>query len=134
VSQLFPNDPIPSGLQCVSAKARRTDPDTSHEAARRADKFAATGQRVRCLECVEGHHGLTSGEMADLLGVDRHVPARRLPELRDAGLVKSLAPRKCRSRGSTSLTWWPFRCKVCQREIVETSTGRVGCGCNQTAA
>lgn len=90
------------------ARARCTDPETSHAAAREADESGRTAkQRFIVLEYVERVPGATAAEIAVLAGLERHVPSRRLPELREAGLVRNGAARICRKTGRKSLTWWP---------------------------
>lgn len=71
------------------ARARNSDPATSHDAAKRVEESGvATGQRGMCLRAVQNHpEGLTSKEVAKKAGLDRYQAARRLPELREAGLV-----------------------------------------------
>jgi len=103
------------------ALVRRTDPLSSHRAADKADK-GIKHQNELCLEAVRKNPGSTSAEIAEYLGVDRHMPARRLPGLRDSGLVLNWYrdsewanvggatekfSRKCRVTGNRSMTWWP---------------------------
>lgn len=88
------------------AKARATDPATSFEAARTVERTGvAHGQRAKCLEVVRKNPGTTSGEIAELAGMDRHASARRLPELRAAGLVRNGDQRVCRVSGTRQITW-----------------------------
>lgn len=91
------------------APSRTTDPDTSRMAANRiAESGALAAQRTKCLEAVLAEPGLTAAEIAQVVGCERHVPSRRLPELRRAGLVSSPRDRArvCRVTGNVSLTWW----------------------------
>jgi predicted ArsR family transcriptional regulator len=92
----------------MQAKARRTDPATSLEAAK---DMEATGkahdQRTLCLERVRRYPGETAAEIASALRIERHIPSRRLPELREAGLVKNGSVRVCGVMGRKSLTWIP---------------------------
>lgn len=88
--------------------SRRTDPHTSHEAAERVTSSgAASAQREACLRAVVEHPGLTAAEIAEVIGVDRHAPGRRLPELRQAGLIRNGEARACRVKGTNCLSWWP---------------------------
>lgn len=88
------------------AKARRGDPETSHQAAREMeDSGRAHGQRALCLEEVKRRPGQTAAEIAAALGLERHVPSRRLPELRAAGLIRNGPARECRVMRRSSLTW-----------------------------
>jgi CRP-like cAMP-binding protein len=90
------------------AHARTTDPSTSHEAARDAERRGvAAAQRLLCLAQVTRHPGQTAAEVAEGTGLERHAPSRRLPELRDAGLVVNGPIRICTVKGRRSLTWIP---------------------------
>lgn len=97
-------------LENTMARARNTDPFTSHEAAREAEASGcASGQRHTCFEDVMNRPGQTAAEIAVATGLERHVPSRRLPELRDAGLVENREVRVCRITGRNSMTWYPAR-------------------------
>jgi hypothetical protein len=88
------------------ARARRTDPSTSHEAAREAEASGrAASQRYTCLQEAKKTPGQTAAEIAVSTGLERHVPSRRLPELREALLVTNGEVRPCRETGRNSLTW-----------------------------
>ena len=88
---------------------RFTDPVTSHLAVEQIAKSGAlAAQRQVCLRAVHDEPGLTAAEILAKVECERHVPSRRLPDLRKAGLVVSNRPRICRVTGSTSLTWWPI--------------------------
>ena len=88
--------------------ARTTDPATSHLA---AEQVTASGvakhQRELCLAAVQLSPGQTAAEIAASIDCERHMPSRRLPELRTARLVRNGDIRVCRITGSKSLTWWP---------------------------
>jgi predicted ArsR family transcriptional regulator len=89
------------------ARARKTDPQTSHDAAREAEASGrAATHRAICLEEVRKNSGRTAAEIAVETGLERHVPSRRLPELRDAGLVENREVRVCRVTGRNSMTWY----------------------------
>lgn len=92
------------------AKARASDPQTSHDAAAKVKESGAlAAQREQCLAAVRAFPGLTAAELAVAMRCERHVPSRRLPELRRVGLVSSPLERirVCRNTGNKSLTWWP---------------------------
>jgi hypothetical protein len=92
----------------MEARARREDPATSHLAARSVEITGKAGaKRTICLERVRRCPGETAAEIAFVLNIERHIPSRRLPELRDAGLVKNGTPRVCGVMGRKSLTWLP---------------------------
>lgn len=89
-----------------AARARRWDPWTSHAAARRVESTgAASSQRARVLAYVREHPGETAAEIAHGLGMERHVPSRRLPELRRMRMVTSGEARVCRVCGTNQMTW-----------------------------
>jgi hypothetical protein len=92
----------------LHAKSRNADPESSHLAADLMERTGcATRQRSLCLEAVVASPGITAAEVAVCTGLERHAPSRRLPELRDAGLVKNGAQRICRATNNTSITWYP---------------------------
>ncbi len=91
------------------ARARNTDPLSSHSAAAGVEATGkASQQRTLCLEAVRKSSGDTAAEIAEKTGLERHAPSRRLPELRDAHLVYNGEQRKCRVTGNLSLTWHTF--------------------------
>jgi hypothetical protein len=67
----------------------------------------ASSQGHRCLLEVWKRPGQTAAEIAVATGLRRHVPSRRLPELRRAGEVRTGAFRRCNVTGNLSLTWFP---------------------------
>ena len=86
--------------------SRATDPVTSFIA---GDKIEESGkaqrQRDICLDIVKNYRGLTVAEVAKCAELERHIPSRRLPELRLAGLVYNPDKRKCMVTGNMSMTW-----------------------------
>ena len=92
------------------AKSRRTDPITSRIAASEAESSGrAASQRVICLARVNSHPGQTAAEIALACGLERHVPSRRLPELRDQGLIVNGESRICTVTGRASMIWLPAK-------------------------
>ena len=92
------------------ARARSSDPFTSHEAAHDAESSGrASAQRQICLGEVLKNPGKTAAEIAVAVGLERHAPSRRLPELRDAGLVVNGPARVCSVTGRMSITWLPAK-------------------------
>jgi CRP-like cAMP-binding protein len=90
------------------ARTRTADPITSHEAARDVERRGvAAAQRLLCLAQVTRHPGQTAAEIVAGTGLERHAPSRRLPELRDAGLVTNGPVRICAVQNRRSLTWIP---------------------------
>ena len=65
-------------------------------------------RRMRCLRAVHCLPGQTAAEIAMSLGMERYEPSRRLPELRQRGLIISGPTRTCLSRGTRAMTWWPI--------------------------
>jgi hypothetical protein len=53
--------------------------------------------------------GSTAAEIAARSGLERHVPSRRLPELRQAGRIKNGPQRVCTVTGNPSMTWLPVK-------------------------
>lgn len=92
----------------MHALARNTDPLTSHEAAETVERSGrAASQRHLCLLEVWKRPGSTAAEIAARTGLERHVPSRRLPELREAGQIKNGPQRICTVTGNSSMTWEP---------------------------
>lgn len=90
------------------ASARRSDPATSLEAAKAAEEGGrAQTDREACLSAVCLAPGLTAGEIATRLGLERHIPSRRLPELRAQGKVENGPARLCRVLDTKAMTWNP---------------------------
>lgn len=65
-------------------RARKRDPETSREAARKAASFANNHSKL--ILAAIGHGG-TYKEIADRCGLERHAVARRLKELESVGSV-----------------------------------------------
>lgn len=96
------------------ANARNSDPPTSRLAAIEAEiSGRAQRQRTQCLQAVHESPGMTAAELADRIGLERHAPSRRLPELRTTGQIRNGEIRLCAMTGRMSLTWYP---------VVEQST------------
>lgn len=71
--------------------ARRTDHDSSHAAADRAERSGRLAtDRARVLLLVHRNPGLTSLELAQRGGLDRYMVARRLSDCEKLGLVSSV--------------------------------------------
>ncbi|HOD84860.1 MAG TPA: winged helix-turn-helix domain-containing protein [Phycisphaerae bacterium] len=94
----------------INALARRTDSPTSHQAAEEVEASGrAASQRHLCLIEVWKTPGKTAAEIAVAAGLERHVPSRRLPELRKAGQIVNGPERLCTVTGNLSMTWLPAR-------------------------
>lgn len=94
----------------MKARARRTDPGTSHKAAFKLEALGkANSQRRMCFREVIRHPGRTYAEIATGLGWELVIAGKRLPELRDAGFIRNGPEKKCSIRGSICLTWVPVQ-------------------------
>ena len=91
----------------VRKNSRRDDPKTSKIAGENIEASGqAEGQRQKCFWAVRNWPGMTAAEIAIKTNLERHVPSRRLPELRQAGLVINGAVRKCGIQKTFSMTWY----------------------------
>ena len=95
----------------TTARARRTDPPSSHEAAARVEASGIGARQAEyVLWLVRAYPGCTSGELSfNDISIDRYQISRRLPELERAGLIWRSGPRVCRALGSRQMTWWPVQ-------------------------
>lgn len=88
--------------------ARNTDPVTSHIA---ADSVTRSGVRLTQQKAIAAalkkFPGNTSRELAELIGANRYVVARRLPEI-EGIKSKRGEKRECRICRSQCITWWPL--------------------------
>ena len=92
------------------ARARSSDPRSSYDAAQEVETSGvASDQRDLCLAAVRKQPGQTAAEIARETGLERHAPSRRLPELREFGLVENGDLRPCLATGRKSLTWFPAK-------------------------
>lgn len=87
--------------------ARDSDPQTSHDAA--ANVTASGTRAAHCatiLDAVKAHPDSTAGELAAITGIDRVEVGRRLPDLRNAGLVWNPGvSRVCGEMGTRQMVW-----------------------------
>ncbi|TSE33482.1 helix-turn-helix domain-containing protein [Tepidimonas charontis] len=84
--------------------ARKTDPATSHEAARRTAEFAGS-QRARILAMLRFHGPLTPEQLGAELGVEPYAIRKRLPELQKAGLAMPTGEVKPTRSGRHQRVW-----------------------------
>jgi hypothetical protein len=100
--------PMPHIRRIEFPAARANDPQSSHDA---AELHTASGARQCHIEivvaAVRAFEGLTSAEIADRTGLERHEAARRLPDAEKAGAVRKGGARKCSISGKLVTTWWP---------------------------
>jgi hypothetical protein len=86
-------------------RARRGDPETSHEAAEAIKASGELGrQQQAVLAAVRRWPGLTSLELGARMNMNRWAVARRLPELEPVHVRKG-EPRLV--NGRRHVTWWP---------------------------
>ena len=107
MSNLF-GHPVESIEPEPQARARRTDPLSSHLAAAEVeDTGTASDQRAIVLQAVKDGPGRTAGELASRLPIDSVQTTRRLSDLCDAGKIRRGNTRECTIKGRQMLTWWP---------------------------
>ncbi len=88
------------------ATARKTDPDSSHQAADGVESEGiASKQRRWCYNAVKNYPNNTARELAKYAELDRYMLSRRLPELEQLGYVRRSHQRRCTVGGRMSLTW-----------------------------
>lgn len=81
---------------------RNTDPPGSRHAAHRIIRTGRlASDMARVLDALRDHPGLSSKALAGLMGADRYMVARRLPDLRRQGLAHSQPQPDGETR------WWP---------------------------
>ena len=86
--------------------AKRTDPSTSHEAAADLIQSGKLGkQSAAVFQALERYGPCTSAELADRSGLDRHLVARRLPDLLKRHRVTRGDARACSVTGKRALVW-----------------------------
>ena len=105
------------GLLADTPRARRDDPETSHQAAEGIRSSGQLGWQQRLvLDAVKVYPGRTSAELGQLIAQDRsedvvmwrYRAARRLPELQPSH-VRRGPPRECERTGRPAGTWYPVR-------------------------
>jgi len=105
---LFDNT-LPAGPMTRPAPAQlaaKGDPSTSKRAA--AYYLAGDGFETDCgrvYRALVADPGTTSAELAARANLDRHLVAKRLPDLERGGLVKRGPTRECRVGGLQAVTW-----------------------------
>lgn len=87
------------------ARARRTDPDTSHEAARHAAFLAQSHEGWIYRAISAAHRPLTKDEISAVTGIDHIAVARRIVGLREKGLVEDSGERGLTRTGRRAIRW-----------------------------
>lgn len=96
---------IDHGQRVITPRARRTDPDTSHQAAVRATLTAASGRKI-ALDTHRDHPaGLTDFELADITGIAQTSIGVRRCELVRLGLIEKTDFRRPSPSGSPAIVW-----------------------------
>lgn len=94
-------------LDKPQAAARRTDPLTSHLAAKDVESCgSAAAHRAIIAKAVREHPGHTSDELPSLCGLLHSQVHKRLVEIERIGLIRRGDPRP-NSHGRQATTWWP---------------------------
>ena len=77
------------------AKARTSDPDTSHDAALGMTEERLSKLAQAALACIKAHPGgVTAQDMARLTGVDHNTMSPRLRPMADRGLIHDSGERR----------------------------------------
>jgi len=105
-----PNRASYAEMMGVEPASRTKDPLPSYVAGDRLKRAGISGrQRIAVYHALRANPGVTSMELAQIMGSDRYTPSRRLPELRQAGWVTNGRRRKCRVSKIVSDTWFVSR-------------------------
>lgn len=86
-------------------RARTSDPDTSHEAARYTEPRANTNRALALRVLREHPDGLTDFELAELTGLQQTSIGKRRGELRDGGFVRDTGRRRRAPSGAMAIVW-----------------------------
>lgn len=108
--QTFLSDDVTSHTNPhIQARARKTDPATSHEAAAKHEASGnAVSHRNILANYVKEHPGTTNGEAArDLPELGYQEITRRMGEVAKIGLIRRGEQRICSVNKSSMTTWWP---------------------------
>ena len=91
---------------------RTTDPAGSHDAAQHVARSGlANAQQSECLAAVVRWPGRTASELCGNAQakwgskLTRYDYGRRLPELRERGLIRNGPARKCKATGMKAMVW-----------------------------
>jgi len=91
-------------IDFIEPAARRTDPATSHAAAREAKELAARHQRI-ILACLEQHGPAGKDRIAALTSLTGVACCRRTAELQRAGLIRLTGRLVNSSAGRKEREW-----------------------------
>ena len=88
----------------TTPRARTTDPETSHAAAR-SMTGTASEHHERILGALEVHGDLTSEQIADRCGLRMEQVCRRMKELERSGKAEPTSERRRNRNGATARVW-----------------------------
>lgn len=88
-----------------SVAARRSDPETSHQAADRHPKLRQSDRRAALLAHAARPDGLTDFELADVMARQQTSAGKRRGELRDMGYIEQTKERRPAPSGSPAIVW-----------------------------
>ena len=94
---------------------RRSDPDTSREAAEQHATKAESHRQI-IAAYVRTFSGHTSAEVAVATRLERHEVSRRLADLEKSGDVRKGPERPCETNGHKMVTWLPAVRRSVDRE------------------
>ena len=83
-------------------QARRSDPETSKDAAKSVN---TTALEAAVYGCLKAHGPRTSFEIADILRLSLVTVSPRLAPLRDKGLIKDSGIRRIGQSGRSRIVW-----------------------------
>lgn len=84
--------------------ARRTDPDTSHDAAARVKEFQSSHQH-RILAAIQDLGEATVDEVARKCAIAAHAVGKRIPELERAGQIVATGAERAGDSGRLQRVW-----------------------------
>src|ERR1041384_6467502 len=87
--------------------ARNTDVRTSHQS---GHEFTTSGkrnqQKAQVLNALKANPGLTARELASFASISGEITHKRLPDLREDGLVYNGEARRCSITSKQAMTWF----------------------------
>jgi len=107
--------------------SRTTDPGSSRKAAvALTESGRASDQRSVVYGALREHPGCTSAELAEAMGVDRFMVARRLPDLRRLEQAVNGPERTCNVNHTRAITWYAAEDVVTCGNCAEPTHGAGG--------
>lgn len=96
---------VSDGADKACARARRTDPATSHEAAARVAEFSSAHHQ-RVMDALRRAGGRAGAEqIAHIAGMDAYAARKRLPELQALGAVRATEETAMTRSGRRERVW-----------------------------